>query len=108
MRDTKKRQARSALSLSACHLGLPLLLSLDLGLDSLPVNLDLLVKLLKPIIRLLLVVLLKEALAVGNHRVDVGLLRDGNVECLIPLVQLDVHFNRSVEETSTKQDLLGF
>ena len=66
-------------SLSAGHLGFALLLRLDLRLDRLPVHLDLLVQLHEALISLLLVVLLEEALPVGNYRIDVRLLGDCDV-----------------------------
>ena len=87
---------------------LTLLLRLDLSLDSLPVDLDLLVKLLEPIIGLLLLVLLEEALPIGDNRVNMGLLGNSNIEGLVPLVHLDVHFDGPVEQACTHQDLLSF
>lgn len=97
-----------SLSLCACHLSFSFFLSLDLGLDCLPFELNLLVQLLEPIESLLFAVLLKEALSVGQHGVKMSLLRDGNVQCFVPLVKLDVHLDGSVEETRTEEDLLSF
>ena len=91
-------------SLRARHLALTLLLSLDLGLDSLPVDLNLLVQLNEAIVGLLLVVLLEEALPVRDHRIDVRLLRDRDVQRLVPLVHLDVHLDGAVVETSAHEN----
>ena len=63
-------------SLATCHLSFSFLLSLYLGLDCLPVNLDLLIKLSEAVISLFLVVLFEEAFPVGNDSVDVRFLGD--------------------------------
>lgn len=92
---------------SASHLRFTLLFSLDLGLDRLPVDLNLLAKLDKSLIRFLFVVLLEEAFAISDDSVDVGLLANGNIEGSIPAVKLDVHLNGAVVEASAHKDLLS-
>ena len=95
------------LSLRASHLGLALLLCLDLRLDRLPIHLNFLVQLGEALISLLLVVLLEETLPVRYDRVDVRLLGNGDVQRFVPLVHLDVHLDRAVVEASAHQDRLG-
>ena len=94
--------ARALLSL----LHFPLLLSLDLVFDDLPVNRDLLIELLEAIIGFLLLVLFQESLAVSDYRVDMGLLGYGDIQGLVPLVHLNVHLDGPIVEIGTHQDLL--
>lgn len=96
------------LEFSLGSLGLSFLISSDLGLDCFPVHLDVFGVLFEPLVRLLLVVLLQESLAVGDHRVHVRFVLDGDVQGTVPLVLLDVQFDGSVEQSRVKQDLLCF
>ena len=77
-----------------------LLLSLDLRLYRFPVNLDLLVELFEAIVGFLLVILLKEAFTICNHRVNMSFLSYSNLQGLVPLVHLDIHLDSSVVQTS--------
>ena len=94
-------------SLGTSHLGFPLLLSLDLRLYCLPVNLNFLVKLGEPLIRLLFLVLLEEALPISDHSINVGLLGDCDVEGLVPFVHLNVHLDSPVVKASSHENGLS-
>ena len=93
---------------STGHLRFTFLLSLNLGLHRFPVDLDLLAELDETLVGLLLAVLLEEALAISNDRVDVGLLANSDVQGAIPAVELDVHLDGTVVEASAHEDLLSF
>ena len=88
------------------HLGLALLLRLDLRLDCLPVHRDLLIQLREPVVGLLLVILLYEALSIGDNCVDMRLLSYSYVEGFVPLVELDVHLDSTIVEAGRHQDVL--
>lgn len=85
-----------------------LLVSLDLGLDILPVDLDLLAVLHEQRLLLDLVSLGEVALTVSNDSVNVRLVLQRNIEGAIPLVLLDVHFDSTIEETILQQNVLSF
>ena len=56
---------------------------------------------------LLLGILLKEALTIGNDCVDVSLVIDGDVEGTLPSIKFDVHLDRTVEESRLHKYLFG-
>ena len=94
--------------LSLVCLSFSFLLSFNLGFDSLPVELNFAVKLLESRDGFLLVILLKETLAVCNDCVNVRLLIDSNFKSSFPLVHLNIQFNCSVEKTGSQKNLLCF
>ena len=85
-----------------------LLVSLDLGLDILPVDLDLLAILHEQRLLLDLVSLREVSLTVSNDSVNMRLVLQRNIEGAVPLVLLDVHFDGTIEETILQQDVLSF
>jgi len=58
---------------------LTFLISLDFGLDSVPVDFDVTRVLLETLVGLLFAVLLEEALTIGNNRVHVRFVVDSNL-----------------------------
>ena len=86
---------------------LSILVSADLCLDCVPVNLDIFGVLFKLVNLLLLLILLQEASTIGNYCINMGLVVQCNVEGFFPAVKLDVQLDGSVEEARLKQDLLG-
>jgi hypothetical protein len=81
--------------------------SANLSFDSFPVNLEVLAELLELFVGLLLLVHFEEALPVRNNGVDMSLVVDSDLERTVPLVQLNVQLNCSVEQTGLQKDALG-
>ena len=67
---------------------LTFLISLDFGLDGVPVDFDVAGVLLEPLVGFFFAVLLEEALTIGYDRVYVGLVVDSDFEGTLPLVHL--------------------
>jgi hypothetical protein len=76
--------------------GLFLFVIANLILDSLPVDGDVCSILLHFLVCFLLVVHLQETFTVGDYRVDMGLVLNGDFESAIPLVHLNVHLDCAV------------
>jgi hypothetical protein len=67
-----------------------LLISSNLGLNCFPIHFEVFSELLKLIVGLLALIHLQETLTICDHCVNVGLVIHGDLECTIPLVELDV------------------
>lgn len=91
---------------SLCACGFPVLVGTDLCLDCVPVDLDISRILLELVNVLFFRVLLQESGTVSDDSVDMCLVVECYIEGSLPAVELDVHFNGSIEEASLDQDLL--
>ena len=87
--------------------GFPILVGSYLGLDCVPVHLDVLGVLLEFFNVFLLVVLLKESCTVCDYRVHMCLIVNSDVKSAFPSVKLDIHLDCSIEKTSLNKDLLS-
>ena len=90
------------------HLRFLVFVSLDLGFDCLPLYLDVTGVVLHSLVGFFALVLLQEALSVGDDRVHVSLVFNGDLQSAVPSVQLNVKLNGSVEETMLDQDSFSF
>ena len=77
----------------------------DLSLDGCPVDLDILGVLEELLIALLGLALgLQEPLSVSDYRVHMSSVLDSDLQSSVPLVQLDVKLDRSVEQSRGQKD----
>ena len=77
----------------------------DLSLDGCPVDLDILGVLEEFLIALLGLALgLQEPLSVSDYRVHMSSVLDSDLQSSVPLVQLDVKLDRSVEQSRGQKD----
>jgi hypothetical protein len=83
---------------SLCAGSFSVLVSANLGLYRVPIDLDISRILFKLVNILFLRILLQETGTIGNNCVNMRLVIESNVEGSLPTVKLNVHLDGSVEE----------